>query len=441
MLLPQSVLFCIRRLQAAQHRVYAVGGCVRDSLLGLTPHDYDLCTDATPAQLRQIFSDLPLVLNGEKHGTVGVNIDHMLYEITTFRTEGSYSDGRHPDCVEFVNDIKQDLARRDFTINAMAYSPVEGYIDPWGGREDLQNGILRAVGDPTLRFTEDALRIVRGVRFAVRFGLSVEEETEKAMQALAPSMDKLAKERIFDELCKLIVCINAEQLIRFAPVIAQLIPELKPCIGFAQHSPHHAYDIYTHTAHVVEATAAQLPLRWAALLHDIGKVPTYTSDENGRGHFYGHAQVSAQMADSILLRLKAPTALRKQVVTLIEQHMLPLDADKRVLTRRLSKYGEETVHALLALQKADAQSKGVVGTHADFAAVEALLQQLREENACLHIKDLAVDGNDLIVIGFSAGRGIGKCLDALLQQVLDGQLPNEKAALLRAALKYLEGSL
>ena len=301
-----------------------MGGCVRDWLLGLTPHDYDLCTAATPQQIKAVFQDFSLVLAGEKHGTVGIIFGNQVVEITTFRTEGEYLDHRHPDRVEFVTDIALDLSRRDFTVNAMAWSPIRGLADPFGGAQDLKAGILRAVGNPSLRFTEDALRILRGVRFSVRFGLTPEEETEKAMNDLAPLMDNLARERVFDELCKLLPLVNAQDLLRYRHILAQVIPALKPLMDFQQHSRFHAYDIYTHTAHAVAATPRELAIRWAALLHDIGKPSCFTLDDAGEGHFYGHAQESARLANKILLQLKAPTALRERVVLLIEKHMTPL---------------------------------------------------------------------------------------------------------------------
>ena len=439
MFLPEHVLTCMQALTNAGHRVYAVGGCVRDSLLGIPPHDYDLCTDATTEQMRNIFGDYRLVTSGEKHGTVGVVMDHQVIEITTFRTEGGYTDNRHPGWVQFVSHIQEDLARRDFTVNAMAYHPEEGYVDPFGGQQDLQNRILRAVGDPFTRFTEDALRILRGVRFAVRFHLTLEKKTMQAMIALAPRMDSLARERVFEELCKLLPLVTANDLLQFAPVLAQVIPELTPCIGFKQYTHHHIYDVFTHTAHVVEAVPTTQPLRWAALLHDIGKPPCFTMDEQGQGHFLGHAKVSAQTANDILLRLKAPTALREQVVFLITQHMTPLEPDKKLLRRRLGQYGEDGVRALLALQKADFGSKGT-GTAAEaaiFDEIEALLTQLLSEQACFGIKDLAVNGNDLLVLGFAPGPKIGLCLSRLLNLVQDEKLPNEKDALLHEAAKDL----
>ena len=299
MFLPESIAEIINALETAGFSAYAVGGCVRDACLGLDPHDYDLCTSALPEQTEAVFRDRRLVLAGKKHGTIGVVTATGVVEITTFRTEGSYRDNRHPDWVQFVPDVESDLARRDFTVNAMAYSPTRGYADPFGGREDLRKGILRAVGDPEKRFQEDALRILRGVRFAVRFGLKVDAATEQAMFSQAARMDSLARERVFEELCKLLPLVTAEDLQRFAPILAAVIPELKPMIGFDQRSPHHAYDLYTHVAHVVAGVPADLALRWAALLHDVGKVPTFTLDETGRGHFYNHAAKGAEMADEI----------------------------------------------------------------------------------------------------------------------------------------------
>ena len=436
--LPKNVQFCIDALEGAGFAAYAVGGCVRDACLGLEPQDFDLCTNALPEQTEAVFTGCRLVLAGKKHGTVAVVLDGEPIEITTFRTEGAYLDNRHPEWVKFVPHVEEDLSRRDFTINAMAWSPYRGFADPFGGREDLKNGILRAVGDPDARFREDSLRILRGARFAAKYQLSVEEKTKNAMFSLAPLMENLARERVFSELCKLLLSATAEDLLTFAPVIVQPIPELAPMVGFDQRSPHHAYDLFTHTAHVTAATAAELPLRWAGLLHDVGKVPCFTLDENGRGHFYGHAKVSAQMADEILHRLKAPTALREQTVRLIELHMTKLEPEKKSVRRWLSRLGPETMEALLDLQQADMGSKGTGRPEemAQFAALREIIAEIQAENACLGLKDLAVDGRDLMAIGFMPGKEIGACLRHLLDQVLDEKLPNEKQALLDAARHY-----
>ena len=431
MFLPEAVQYCIRTLEAAGYEAYAVGGCVRDSLLGLTPHDYDLCTNALPEETAKLFSGCTLVRSGEKHGTIGVVMDKQVYEITTFRTEGGYQDSRHPDWVRFVPSLEEDLARRDFTVNAMAYSPTRGYIDPWGGQQDLENNILRAVGDPTQRFTEDALRILRGVRFAVRFRLMPDAQTAQAMVTLVPLVDKLARERVFDELCKLLPLVNAEDMRRYQPVLTQVFPELRPTVNFQQHNPHHAYDVYTHTAYVVQAAPRELPLRLAALLHDVGKPSVFYRDEQGKGHFPNHAEVGADMADAALLRLKAPTALRQQVVTLVRHHMTPMEPDKRILRRRMGKFGIDGAKRLLALQRADFCSKGTGETTDVFDRTAALIEEILAENSCLQIGNLAVNGHDLMALGLQ-GKQIGSCLQTLLEQVLDEKLPNETEALLQA---------
>lgn len=435
MTLPDYVLECINALEGAGFAAYAVGGCVRDCCLGLIPHDYDLCTNAAPEQIKSVFAGRRLVLAGEKHGTVSVTAGKALVEITTFRAEGGYTDNRHPGWVSFVPTVEEDLARRDFTVNAMAYSPTRGFIDPYGGRQDLENHVLRAVGDPAARFQEDALRILRGVRFAVRFGLTPEAATMAAMESQAPRMDSIARERVFEELCKLLPLVRAEDLLRFSSVLARILPELAPTVGFDQHSPHHAYDLFTHIAHVTAAVPPELSLRFAALLHDVGKVPAFTLDENGRGHFYGHAGISARMAEDILLRLKAPAGLRERVVRLIELHMTRLEPDRKVIRRWLGRLGAETLDALLTLQEADMGAKGTgkQDKMSQFPLLREMIGEIMAEGSCLTLRDLAVNGSDLIAIGFAPGKRLGSCLNSLLLQVQDERLPNTKEALLLAA--------
>ena len=429
--LPRYVTECLDALEQAGFAAWCVGGCVRDACLGLVPVDHDLCTAALPEQTEAVFSGKQLVLAGKKHGTVGVITDGGVVEITTFRTEGAYRDSRHPDWVDFVPRVEQDLARRDFTFNAMAWSPLRGLADPFGGRKDLEAKVLRAVGDPVQRFREDPLRILRGVRFAVRYGLTVEEGTLEAMMSQADLTQELSRERVFDELCKLLPLVTAEDLLRFAPVLGAVVPPVKAEIGFLQHSPHHAYDVFTHTAHMTAAVPKDLPLRWAALLHDIGKVPTFTLDENGRGHFPGHAGVGAEMADALLRQLKAPTQLREQVVSLIAQHMTRLPLDKKLLRRWLGRLGWEGLDRLLSLQQADMASKGTgrpVETD-QFSQIRSLLEEIRCEDLCLSVRDLVVDGHDLIALGIT-GKAIGQTLKVLLDLVLDEVLPNTREALL-----------
>ncbi len=440
MALPQSVAYCLYQLKNAGYDAYVVGGCVRDSLLKRQPNDYDLCTSATPDQIAAVFADYQLIRSGEKHGTIGVVLEGQVCEITTFRTEGAYSDCRHPDTVAWCTNITEDLARRDFTVNAMAYAPKKGLVDPWRGRLDLEDRVLRAVGDPETRFGEDALRILRGVRFAVRYGLTVEKKTKAAMFSQAHLLDSIAAERIFDELLEILTLASAETLTEFAPVFTQVIPELTDAVGFDQKTPHHAYDVYQHTALVVAAVPAEPALRWAALLHDVGKPASFAPDENGQGHFPGHADKSATAADEILRRLKAPTALREEVVFLIENHMLPLPADRKILRRRIGKYGVEAVLSLLALQMADFAGKGVSdpARAEELAQAQTILTQLIAEADCLTLKDLVVNGDDLIELGFAPGKALGACLQELFDAVMEERIPNNREILLKEAKKILE---
>lgn len=433
MVLPEQIEACVRALEDAGFAAYLVGGCVRDSLMGITPHDYDVCTAALPEQTSAVFRHIPQDFTGIKHGTVKLLTPGEEIEITTFRREGDYRDNRHPDWVAFVPDIREDLARRDFTVNAIAWSPTRDFADPFGGIEDLKAGVLRCVGEPETRFREDALRILRGMRFAARFGFSVEEETLAAMIALAPLTDSLARERVYEELSGFLLKAGVEDLLRFAPILSQVIPELAPTVGFRQHSPHHAYDVFTHTAYVTAAVPADLTLRWAALLHDIGKVPCFTQDETGRGHFKGHAQAGARMADTVLQRLRAPAGVREEAVWLIEHHMSVLQPEETMLRRWLSRYGREKLERMFCLQEADMRGKGTSEhEHSSrYPRLRALLEQLDAREGRITLKSLAVKGGDLMELGLR-GRQIGDCLNDLLEQVLSGTLPNEKAALLQA---------
>ena len=433
MVLPEQIEACVRALEDAGFAAYLVGGCVRDSLMGITPHDYDVCTAALPEQTSAVFRHIPQDFTGIKHGTVKLLTPGEEIEITTFRREGDYRDNRHPDWVAFVPDIREDLARRDFTVNAIAWSPTRDFADPFGGIADLKAGVLRCVGEPETRFREDALRILRGMRFAARFGFSVEEETLAAMIALAPLTDSLARERVYEELSGFLLKAGVEDLLRFAPILSQAIPELAPTVGFRQHSPHHAYDVFTHTAYVTAAVPADLALRWAALLHDIGKVPCFTQDETGRGHFKGHAQAGARMADTVLQRLRAPAGVREEAVWLIEHHMSVLQPEETMLRRWLSRYGREKLERMFCLQEADMRGKGTSEhEHSSrYPRLRALLEQLDAREGRITLKSLAVKGGDLMELGLR-GRQIGDCLNDLLEQVLSGTLPNEKAALLQA---------
>ena len=427
MYIPNSVLELMDRLEDAGFECYAVGGCVRDWLMGIAPHDYDCCTSATPEEMLAIFSHRQLVLAGLKHGTVGVVTADGVVEITTYRTEGGYADSRHPDWVKFVRNLREDLARRDFTVNAMAYSPRRGLADPFGGQEDLKNGILRAVGDPTLRFQEDALRILRGLRFAARFGFQIEQDTRKAMHTCIAGLDALARERVMTELTGFLCKATAQDLLNAAGILCRTVPELAPTVGFDQKNPHHDHDIFTHTAQVLERVPQVPELRWAALLHDIGKPETFTIDDTGTGHFLGHAAASAAIADRVLAGLKASNALREEVVFLVRHHMDRWPLEEKAARRCLSRHGLDRMERLTALQIADfGSATGETGLRNWLE----LLRALAAKEGTLTLKTLAVTGRDLMDLGFAPGPALGKTLNALLEKVLAGELPNERDALL-----------
>ncbi len=425
--IPAPVLEIMEALERAGHECWAVGGCVRDHWLGIRPHDYDCCTSALPQELQAVFADRRLVLAGLKHGTVGVVTEDGVVEITTFRTEGDYSDSRHPGWVRFVRNLREDLARRDFTMNAMAYSPRRGFADPFGGREDLQRGILRAVGDPELRFREDALRILRGLRFAARFGLEIEDRTREAMHTQINGLDRLAAERIFTELTGFLCHAKASDLLAGGEILCRVIPELSPLVGFDQKNPHHEFDIFTHTAHVLEAVPPTMELRLAALLHDVGKPACFSLDEGGVGHFYDHARVGAALADTILRRLKAPTALREEVVFLVGHHMDCQPWEEKNARRCLSRHGLERMERLCALQRADGmENDGWL----------ALLRTVADREGAVTLKTLALQGRDLIALGYAPGPELGAVLKMLLQRVLAGEVPNDREALIAIVKQF-----
>lgn len=387
----------LTRLHAAGHAAYAVGGCVRDSLLGQTPHDWDLCTSATPEQVLELFGEAHCIPTGLQHGTVTVKHGGELYEITTFRTEGAYSDGRHPDHVAFVPDVKEDLARRDFTINAMAYNAEEGLIDPFGGQSDLAVGIVRAVGEPQRRFEEDALRILRLYRFAARFGFAIDPATGQAARALCRHLDCVSEERIAEELSRLLAA-PAPGAYLEAEVLAVIFPELD-----AAELPESR-----RILDALEPGMEHVPVRLAALLCPLGEAG----------------------ARAALKRLKCSNALTGTVATLVREAAAGMPGAALTLTARrfLSRYDLATITDLTALCSARHPEQAEA-----FAALRQEAARLVETNACCRINQLAVNGRDLMDAGIRPGPGLRRVLDALLEQVLTGQLPNEKAALLAAA--------
>lgn len=424
-------------LHKAGHEAWIVGGCVRDQILGLAPKDYDITTSALPQETKAVFQGVPVIETGIRHGTVTVVLEGESLEITTYRVDGGYTDARHPDEVTFTRSLREDAARRDFTMNAMAYAPGEGLQDFFGGQADVKAGIIRAVGDPAIRFQEDALRILRGIRFAAVLGFTLEAETERAARRYAPLLGKVSAERLSVELGKLLCGKDAGRILTTYPdILGQLIPELLPMVGFDQKNIHHCHDLLTHTAVAVDHVPPVLHLRLAMLLHDVGKPSCFSLGEDGQGHFYGHAKESVSMAGEILRRLRFPNALREKVETLIRYHDSVLEEDR--IRRWLNKLGEETFFDLLRIQRGDTAALDPAYCTRDqrFDCLEKLAKEVLAEAPCLQIRDLAIHGHDLMALGLR-GKAIGWGQRFLLDQILEGRVPNEKAEL----LWYLEGFL
>lgn len=439
--IPDATKAVLERLEAAGWAAFVVGGCVRDSLLGRTPGDWDITTAAWPEQVHQALAGLPVLDTGLKHGTVTALVGESRLEITTFRTEGPYSDHRRPDSVAFAQRVEDDLARRDFTVNAMAYSPKTGLIDPFGGLIDLQNGLLQAVGDPLLRFDEDALRILRGLRFAARLGFSIEERTAQAMLARRQLLSTLAGERVREELTALLCAPGAVEVLRqYRAIFAVVLPELAPMFDFDQHNKHHSYDVWEHTLHALEHIPPRPDLRLVMLLHDCGKPERFTVDFRGDGHFYGHAYAGARRAQTALERLRCSRELTGRVTRLIALHDHDLLNSRVSLLRWLRKLGPEELALLLQVKIADN-----LGQHPRYLRVETFrqtqtaLEGLLAEQPCYDLSRLAVKGSDLVQRGLS-GPAVGAALEGLLEAVISGRTLNEREALLALAERGTEGA-
>lgn len=419
-------------LENSGFEAYLVGGCVRDRLIGRSVHDYDITTNALPEQIMAVFEDHHLVTTGLKHGTVTVIYNNVHYEITTYRIDGSYSDSRRPDSVSFTSDLDADLARRDFTVNAIAMDKCGIIRDPFGGAEDIKNGMIRCVGDPVARFSEDALRILRAVRFSSQLGFEIDDTTSATLMSLSKNLRLVSAERIRDELDKMLCgenCVAA--MLKYRELIAQIIPELRPCFGFEQHSRYHRYDIYTHIIKAVEAAPRDsILLRRAMLLHDIGKPSMFTIDQNGEGHFKGHAAVSAEMTQKIMTRLRYSSRDIALTCELISHHSDKIQS-KRQIKRMISKIGEESFFLLIEMKKADNRAKQefVLTENKDLDSYAKEAHRLISENSCMKLSQLAVNGNDMIAVGIT-GKDVGNTLDELLTLVIDETLPNEREALL-----------
>jgi tRNA nucleotidyltransferase (CCA-adding enzyme) len=437
---PVKALNILKVLRENGYEGYVVGGCVRDSVLGREPKDWDITTNAPPSAVRELFPKT--VDTGLKHGTVTVMEDGEPFEVTTFRIDGGYSDGRRPDRVEFTRSLEEDLRRRDFTMNAMAWNEERGIVDPFGGMEDIASGIIRAVGEPEERFGEDSLRILRAVRFAARLDFAVEDATLKAAAAKSSLISNVSGERIREELTGILTSGHPGKLalLRDMGVLGRILPEVEACFHTAQNNPHHAYNVGEHSLRAVGACMNDKCLRWAMLLHDAGKAVTRTTDEKGIDHFYGHPAKSVELAKGILDRLRFDNRSADRILRLISHHDRDVALSPKAVAKAVNAVGEDIFTDLLNVKRADVSAQNPKDVEKGLLYVdriEAVYNRLKEENACLGRKDLAINGDDLIGMGFEQGRGVGRTLGLLFEKVLENPALNKKECLTELAEELL----
>lgn len=434
--IPKKVEIIINTLEEAGFEAYAVGGCVRDALLGRTPNDWDITTSAKPEQVKVLFHRT--VDTGIAHGTVTVLLEKDGFEVTTYRVDGEYEDGRHPKEVTFTASLEEDLKRRDFTINAMAYNPKKGLVDLFEGQKDLEDKVIRCVGDPLERFTEDALRIMRAVRFLAQLGFSLEENTRKALSVLAPNLKHVSAERIQVELVKLLVSPHPDYLRTAyeAGITKEFLPEFDRCMETPQNTPHHCYSVGEHILHSLLYVQEDKVLRLTMLLHDIGKPVVRTTDKNGRDHFKMHAPEGEKMAKGILRRLKFDNDTIGKVCRLIRWHDLRPTPEMADVRKAMNVIGEDIFPMWMEVQYADNQAKSDyrrLEKEARQAGVRKSWEVITREEQCVSLKKLAVTGSDLIAAGMKPGKEIGNTLNALLELVLENPEKNTKQTLLACA--------
>lgn len=436
MILSDSAKELIDFIENYGFEAYAVGGCVRDSIMNRLCDDVDITTSAKPDELEKILTDhhIRFIETGIKHGTITVIYKNSSFEVTTFRTDSNYSDSRHPEKVNFVSDIKEDLARRDFTVNAMAYNNRVGLVDLYGGNNDIQNKVIRAVGDADTRFKEDALRIMRAIRFSSVLGFDIEANTKKALFDNKDLLKKVSAERICTELSKLLMgdyVFNV--LTEYREIIAVCLPELKHIFSIEQNTKWHIYDVWCHTAKAVEQSPKDLAIRYTMLLHDIGKAFSKTTDENGTDHFKGHQKISEGYADSALKRLKVPNEIYNRVMAVVPIHDVHIGIERKNVKKWLSKLGEDTLRDLIEVKRADKLSQNPRLTAPELERLnitQNILDDIIMNGEPFTVKDLKMNGNDLMSLGFR-GRKIGEVQRLLLDKVMCDELPNEKTALIR----------
>ena len=441
--IPDNVKTIIEILNNSGHESFIVGGCVRDSLMGIIPNDWDICTSAKPEQIKECFKEFNTFDSGIKHGTISIVIDKEIFEVTTYRIDGEYTDNRRPESVTFTDDITKDLARRDFTINAMAYNESKGLVDPFNGQTDLRSNIIRCVRNPDERFNEDALRIIRALRFASTYDLVIEENTSVSILKNAELLNNIAVERITVEFNKLICGKGAENILdNYRDVIAVFIPEIKKMFDFKQKTKHHNRDVWHHTIHSVSQIDSDPLLRVTMLFHDLGKPEACTYDSDGSTHFKGHPKYSAKIAESILRRLKYPVSFIEDCLKLIIYHDVRFTGSKKQLKHVMSAIGENNVRLLLKVQRADIMAQSEYMHEEKLQKIETackVFNEILEEQSCFTLKQLAVNGNDLKAIGITDGKTIGKALKYLLSLVIDEKIKNDKSVLLQKAKDYLKG--
>lgn len=432
--LPPDVATIIHRLQEHGYDAYAVGGCIRDSILGREPNDWDITTSALPMQVKEIFDKT--IDTGIQHGTVTVLMHHVGYEVTTYRIDGIYEDARHPKEVTFTPDLTEDLKRRDFTINAMAYNDTEGLVDVFDGRGDLERGIVRAVGDAKQRFTEDALRMMRAVRFAAQLGYEIEEDTKEAIRQLAPNLKKISAERIQVELVKLVTSGHPEhmRLLYETNITKVIMPQFDRMMETTQNNPHHCYNVGEHTIHAMQEIKNDKVLRLAMLFHDIGKPDCKTTGEDGIDHFHGHSVRSEEIAKEILRGLKFDNDTIHKVAKLTRHHDEKVIPQPKYVRRALNKVGEDIFVLLFDVKHADMMAQSQYMREEKQKELEELLEaykQVKEKKQCFQMKDLAVTGADLIAIGMQQGPQLGVTLKKLLDEVVENPEKNQKDILLQ----------
>lgn len=432
--LPEDVKKIIDTLNQHGYEAYAVGGCVRDSVLGRVPQDWDITTSAMPQETKDLFDKT--FDTGIEHGTITVLLNHEGYEVTTYRIDGKYEDSRHPKEVTFTRSLKEDLLRRDFTINAMAYNDTEGLVDIFGGMKDLKQGIIRCVGNARARFSEDALRILRGIRFAAQLGFEIDREARDAMQELAPTLQKISAERIQVELVKILVS-DRPDMLRDAyelGITKQFIPEFDLLMTTEQETPHHMYNVGEHTLHALMKIRANRILRLTMLLHDMGKPEYKTVDVTGQAHFKKHAIGSERIAKEILRRLKFDNETIRIVSRLVLYHDYRMPAEQKNVRRAMNKIGEDIFSYYMEVRRADVLAQSTYLRERklkNLDDIELLYVEIIEAKQCVSLKDLAVSGNDLIKMGIKPGREIGEILNQLLEMVIDNPELNQKEVLLK----------